>query len=153
MFQIIDQRIDTWMTALHGEEHSQSSALRLATFAFCASLPKVMAEDLAKYPEGDTTVDISVAPQAPEYLPKDFQPKNLLEQLLVESGHSQVNVRISIPKQYVRQNHLKGVHGVCDLFKRHFNADTVVLLHDSEVVLEVYSKALRRTVTIKLSSG
>ncbi len=152
MFQLIDESINTWMTALHGESYPQNPMLRLATFAFCASLPKIQQADLSKYPEGNMTVDISIAPQAPEYLPKTFEPKNLLEQLLAEDL-KQSGARISIPKQYVRQNHLKGVHGVCDLFKRHFNADTVVLLLDSEVVLEVYSKALRRTVTIKLSSG
>jgi len=149
----VDQLLDTWMLALHGQTYPEAYVLRLATLGFCGTLPTSLSSDLQNYPEGNTSVEVRISARSPEDTPENFQPSegNLLEKLLCEFPKQHIS-KISIPKKFILTNHMGGISILPTLAGVYYNAEMTTLMPGGKngFEIELYSKALKRFVVTRI---
>lgn len=106
MNNVIGTTLDAWMVFIHGDKHTDSLPLRLATLVFCLSLPKRLSDDLSKVNSGNTSIIIELMARVPECSPKINNPKNILEKF-ISSSDSGLMHSIYLPLEYNKETHIQ----------------------------------------------
>lgn len=150
MSKVIDELLSPWMVALHGRECLSYPAVRVATLAFCGSIPKKLTADLDTLPQGTASVEISFGYQDPDNSPQDKPEQSPVDELFLQNP-DEFKQRIDIPRAYLRANHLRGGGLFKELADKELDCDMEMALDGDTVILELYHRYYRRYMIVRIS--
>jgi hypothetical protein len=107
MNNYVDNILDPWMLTIHGNKHTESPVIRLATLIYCMTLPKSLVARISNKSSSNTTVNVHLMTRIPGESPDIQNPSNVLEQLL-HSSDSSLTQRVSLPLEYNKKDHIQG---------------------------------------------
>lgn len=147
----IKELLDTWMISLHGNTHTDSPLIRLATFIFCSSLPKGSL-DIDSNKKENSSIDILLMPSIKECTPVSFQPGNELEKLMLENK-DKIKSRINLPRKFNKLEHIKGSALLMSRVNRHFGCEMqVTSTKDSHLKFDLYHTSFKRCMFFTISN-
>ena len=151
MNNTVDEFLDPLMLSIHGDKHSSSPVIRLATLMYCMSLPKKLMNDIINNKNGSSTVMMDLGSRITSFSPIIQEPNNILEKLLCSTDGGLVQ-RINLPFQYVKQNHIKGAGFLKSEVKNLLGCEMQVMSEkDSNLKFELFHTYSKRFISFIIS--